>query len=172
MLASFIGVRVSQVKLVGSANIDKKIAKYGSNIGDLAKATKKAIPQGVFWYKEKTSVIDIDRIVNKYKFPVGVEWQGVFREDTDKNFPDDGHYSVITYFNRKENKLCIADPFRDFAKEDRNFKIDYFKKRWWDFNEIKNLKTKKMKQVKDTRMMFVITPKDETFPKEIGMKRI
>ena len=31
------------------------------------------------------SISDLDLAVNKYKFPVGVEWQGVFYENEDED---------------------------------------------------------------------------------------
>ncbi len=169
MLASFIGVNIKQNKLVAICKLEKKLVKYGANINDLGKAVKKAVPGGEFWYKDKSSIKDIEDIIKKHKFPVGVEWQGVFEEHTDG---DDGHHSVVTHIDRTKNLIFISDPFRRFALVDRKFKLDFFKKRWWDFNEIKNPKTKKMEQVKDIRMMFVVTPKGKTFPKEMGMKRI
>lgn len=170
MLASFVGVRISQLRVVQIVKAEKRIKEHGTIIADFSKATKKLVPNSIFWYKEKSTISDLDKIVNKYKYPVGVEWQGVFRKDTDKNFPDDGHYSVVVHVNKGKNKIFIADPFRDFWNLDREFEIDFFKKRWWDFNEIKMPKLKKLKVVKDVRMMFLITPKDATFPKTLGMK--
>lgn len=170
MLASFIGVPLNQNRLVRLSKMEKKIVKHGMNIDDLARATKITIPQSSFWCKEKATANDLDLLINTYRFPVGVEWQGVF-EDTDKNFPDDGHYSVVTYINRKENKIMLADPFRQFAGADREFKIDFFKRRWWDTNGIRDPKTKKIRYKTDKNMIYIITPNDATFPLDIGMKR-
>ena len=171
MLASFIGVYVNQNKLVKICGFEKKIKKLGINIRDLAKAVKIMVPEGTFWFKENATAKNLDELVNTYKIPVGIEWQGVFRDSTDKNFPDDGHYSIVTYVNRGENKILISDPFRGFAKVDREFKLDFFKRRWWDTNEVRDPKTKKEMVVKDHHMMFIITPKEVTFPEELGMKR-
>jgi hypothetical protein len=46
-----------------------------------------------------------------------------------------------------------------------------FVERWWDTNEITSAKTGRTRYVKDTRMMFIITPNDTLFPRSLGMKR-
>ena len=57
----------------------------------------------------------------------------------------------------------MADPFFKFIGVDRKFGIKDFEKRWWDVNIINK------KPVTDSRMLFVITPKGETWPKKVGM---
>lgn len=171
MLFSFVGAKVSQTSMVHSIRAHNKIKMYGIDVNDMARAVnikgKKAYS---FWKKEYSKISDLDQIVNKYKHPVGVEWQGVFYENEDE---DSGHYGVITKVDKKSGFLRIADPYFnayfDFEGVDRKFKISEFKKKWWDENEIKIAGKTKTRMIKDTRMMFVITPKGETWPKRLDM---
>lgn len=160
---SFLGVNTSQRRIVKSLRVQNKIKDYGLSIKDLARAAK-IIGKGefIFWKKGKASVGDLDKIVNKYKWPVGVEWWGVFYEHEDE---DSGHFGIITRIDKKSGYLRIADSFWEFAGVDRKFKIKDFVKRWWDENDIKG------RVVKDVRMMFVITPKGTSWPLRLGMKR-
>lgn len=163
-LFSYVGRNVSQVAVVRSLRAQKKIKKFGLNIDDLAKATnllgKKEI---LFWKKRNSTISDVFNVINKYKHPVGVEWQGVFYEDEDE---DNGHYGVITKVDKVNNYLRICDSYSSFAGVDRRFKIKVFEKRWWDVNKIKG------KNITDKKMMFIITKKGETWPKKLGMRKI
>lgn len=171
MLFSFVGAHVSQTSMVHSIRAHNKIKVYGIDINDMARAVnikgKKAFS---FWKKEYTNISDLDAIVNKYKYPVGVEWQGVFYENEDE---DSGHYGVITRVDRKSETLRIADPYFnayfDYDGVDRKFRISEFKKKWWDINEVKIVGRTKTRMVKDIRMSFLITPHGETWPKSLGM---
>ena len=162
-LFSFLGVRVSQMRVVRSLRAQKKIKKTGLSVKDLARAAN-ALGKGEysFWKKANSTVTDLDAIVNKYKFPVGVEWQGVFHEFEDE---DNGHYGIITRIDRKAGILRLADSFHAFAGTDRKFDIKFFVKRWWDINIIKG------RTLTDRKMMFVITPEGDSWPKKLGMKR-
>jgi len=161
MLYSYFGVRVSQRGMVSSLRAQNKIKKYGLNVSDLARASH-ILGKGafVFWKKSHSKISDLDLAVNKYKSPVGVEWQGVFYEDADE---DDGHYGVITSIDKNKGYLRIADPFYKFAGVDRRFRINDFFKRWWDVNTIGK------RNVTDSRVIFVVTPKGESWPKKLGM---
>jgi len=119
---------------------------------------------------EKTGgrISDLETIINKYKFPVGVEWQGVFYEDEDE---DNGHYGIITVVDKKVGYLRMADSFSKFAGVDRRFRIKDFEKRWWDQNEVKIAGTSRKRVLIDRKMMFVITPKNASWPKKLGMKK-
>lgn len=169
MLYSYLGVRVSQRGITVSLRAQNKIKRFGLNTKDLARATH-IVGKGSFvmWKKANGKVSDLIAITEKYKYPVGVEWQGVFYEMADE---DDGHYAVITRVNKEKGYLRIADPFVIFAGVDRKFKITDFVKRWWDQNEISVAGTSKKRMIVDKRVMFVITPKGETWPKKLGMKK-
>ena len=162
-LFSNFDIKVSQRSIVASLRAQNKIKKFGFNMVDMGKATK-IIAKGKFsfWKKTNAKVSDLDAAVNKHKSPVGVEWQGVFYEDEDE---DNGHFSVITKIDKKSGYLRIADPYYKFAGVDRKFKTREFEKRWWDENVIKG------RNLHDKRVMFVIVPKGETWPKKLGMKK-
>ena len=173
MLFSFVGLRVSQTSIIRSIRAWNKIKLYGINVKDMAKAVNiKARKKYSFWKKQKANISDLDLAVNRYKYPVGVEWQGVFYENEDE---DSGHYGVITKVDKKTGYLRIADPFFNgyfhYNGVDRKFKISEFKKKWWDSNEIKVGGTSKPRTVTDKRMMFVITPKGDSWPKKLGMTK-
>lgn len=174
MLFSFIKIRVSQTSLIKSIRAWNKIKLYGIDVNDLAKAAKIAgKKETYFWKKEFATINDLDLIINKYKYPVGVEWQGIFYENEDE---DSGHYGVVTKIDKESGYLRISDPYFNnyfsYKDTDRKLKISEFKKRWWDTNEIKISGKTKTRTIKDTRMMFVITPMAETWPKKVGMVRI
>lgn len=162
-LYSNLGVRVSQKGMITSLRVQNKIKKYGLTVKDLARASRIVGKSAfVFWKKSKAKISDLDMVINKYKFPVGVEWQGVFYEFEDE---DSGHYAVITKLDKKTGFLRLSDPFYAFAGVDRKFKIRNFEKRWWDENDING------KVFKDKRVMFVVTPKGTSWPKKLGMGR-
>ena len=162
-LYSFLGVKASQKGIIVSLRVKQKIKKYGLSIRDMARASKIIGKRAFsFWKKINAKVSDLDLAINKYKSPVGVEWQGVFYEDEDE---DNGHFSVITKIDKKNGYLRMADPYYKFAGVDRKFKIKDFEKRWWDENIIHG------RNLHDKRVMFVITPKGVTWPKKLGMKK-
>ncbi len=163
-LFSFLGARVSQRAITRSLRAQNKIKKYGFVMKEMARAAKIYGGEGkfVFWQKRNTKISDVDLVVNKYRFPVGVEWQGVFYENEDE---DNGHYCIVTEIDKKQGCLWLSDPFPEFTGVDRKFKIGFFRKRWWDVNMIKGRK------ITDKRMMFVIVPRGEIWPKKLGMRR-
>lgn len=169
-LYSFLGVKVSQRGIIVSLRAKEKIKKYGLNMKDMARAAK-IVGKGdyVFWKKSGGKISDLDTVVNKHKYPVGVEWQGVFYEYSDE---DDGHYSIVTKVDKKAKYLRIADPSRDFAGVDRKFDIKFFENRWWDENEISVAGTTRKRKVEDYRVMFLITPKGENWPEKLGMGKV
>ena len=102
-LFSFLGKNISQIAIVRSLRAKNKIRRLGLNIHDLARATNiLGKNEVVFWRKRQSTINDLSNIVNKYHYPVAVEWQGVFYEDEDE---DSGHYAVITKVDKKSNYL-------------------------------------------------------------------
>lgn len=71
--------------------------------------------------------------------------------------------------------MRIADPYFNsyfkYGDLDRKYGIKEFVKKWWDVNEIAVSGTTKRRKIKDTRMMFVIAKKGESWPKKLGMKK-
>lgn len=168
MLLSFWGVKIYQKEIVRAAGLDFGWLKvHGMNLKQVAEVVEKIAPDMQFWSKQRSSMGDLDLLVNQYKIPVGVEWQGIFGEYADD---DDGHYSVITYLNLAENKIKLADPFGPFSEEDRVFTIKQFDTRWWDNNEIHGESTQPHFEY-DENLMFIIAPKIETYPETLGMVR-
>jgi len=163
-LFSFLGKKISQKSVVKTLHAEAKIKKSGLNVADLAKAANAlGGKEFAFWSKKNSKISDLDKIINKFEYPVGVEWQGIFYEDEDE---DSGHYAVITKINPKTNYIRICDSYARFAGVDRRFALKDFTKRWWDVNFIKG------RNITDKKMMFIITPKDSTWPKKLGMKRM
>jgi len=171
MLLSFVNIKVSQTSLIRSIRARKKIKIYGIDVNDMAKAaTIAGKKKCTFWKKQNSKISDLELAVNKYKYPVGVEWQGVFYENEDE---DSGHYGVVTKVDKESGSLRIADPYFNgyfhFNGTDRKFGIPEFKKKWWDQNEIKIGNSKKTRTKTDKRMMFVVTLKEEKWPKKLKM---
>ncbi len=166
-LYSFLGVKISQRGIIASLRVKEKIKRYGLSMKDMARAAQ-MVGKGafVFWKKTNGKISDLDTIINKFKYPVGVEWQGVFYEYADQ---DDGHFSIITKLDKKSGNIRMADPYRVFFGVDRKFKIKFFESRWWDENEISISGTSRKRKITDYRVMFVIAPKGENWPKKLGM---
>jgi len=186
MLLSFLNYGAHQHQIVQAANIQHKVNINGSTIAELALATKSLFPELQFWYKHEATLSELSKIVNQFQYPVGVEWQGVFdwpdedeeeynsfspdeEEDYGEYDDDEGHYSIVTYINTQQNLVLIADPERHYAGTDRNFSILQFEKRWWDQNIITDPKTGHRQSINDFHTMFIITPKDITFPLSLNM---
>lgn len=168
MLLSFVGVRTSQAKLIRSIRAKNKIKTYGIDVNDMAKATRIAGKGKLsFWRKREATISDVASTVQKFSYPVGVEWQGDFYENEDE---DKGHYTVVTGVNKGSGYLRISDPYFNhyfnYGEVDRRYDITEFVKKWWDTNKVSGRTTV------DKKMMFVITPKGDSWPKKLGMKKV
>jgi hypothetical protein len=174
MLLSDLGIDVSQENIAEAGGAKDLIEMNGMRVDQLALAVQRLAPQTHFWCKSPASLEDLITTVRDYRFPSGVEWQGLFyatpEEEPETGDDDYGHYSVVTIIDPVNRQLVIADPYKDFREQDRIFSFDFFLPRWYDFNEVKDPETGKLKLVEDRQMMFIITPKDEEFPLELGMK--
>jgi hypothetical protein len=98
-----------------------------------------------------------------------VEWQGLF-DDEDDDDEDYGHYSIIANIDTLKDELIIVDPYKDFVDQNRIIKISIFEKRWWDYNEVKDLETGEKTFRKDEQLFFVVAPRDVSFPEELQMQ--
>lgn len=166
MLLSHCGSEINQEALVEAAEIRHELADYGMTIVEMGKAVSILAPQLQFWFKEYASIEDVETISSVHKFPVGVEWQGVFYEDEDE---DNGHYGAVTHVDKANKIIFIADPYDRFAGTDRTFHIDEFEGRWWDENEVYDEAVGGRRVVRDEKMIFIVTPKNEIFPNTLGM---
>lgn len=169
MLLENIGVNVSQEEITEAAGATHTIETHGTRVDQLAKAVQELAPIAKLWYKEKASVEDLEYVLNECKFPVGVEWQGLF-EDMDDDDEDYGHYSIIAHIDKVKDEIIVVDPYKDFVDQSRIVKMSLFLNRWWDFNEVKDLETGEKEFKKDEQLFFVVTPLSITFPAELGMQ--
>jgi ABC-type bacteriocin/lantibiotic exporter with double-glycine peptidase domain len=169
MLLSFVGKYFDQDEFKETTGKDEENFRiYGMTVKEMQKAVKLLTPDYNFWYKENATLMDLQEVVKNYGFPVAVEWQGVFYEDSDE---DDGHYCVVTHIDTVNNIIMLSDPYKRFAGSDRTFHIMEFNNRWWDENEIIDLETQKKYIVREEHMMFVVTPKEAIFPEYLGMTK-
>ncbi len=174
MLLANVGVITSQDKIAEEGGATHTIEVSGMRVDQLAQAVHKIAPQMEFWQKEHSAIEDIKILINEFRFPVAVEWQGLFEVGaftvTEEGADDYGHYSIVTFVD--DSKLIIVDPYKDFASQDRVFTIKEFLPRWWDTNDFVDSNTGKKIVKKDEQMLFVVTPKSMVFPDKIGMLRV
>lgn len=169
MLLSQLQLFVDQTRFVDAVNVEHKLKHHGMTVAELALAIKRMNLKVNLWCRRSASVKILLTLLNKYEVPVGVEWQGIFGKASDG---DDGHYVVITRINPETNLIWRADPFGKFAGKDTRMSLKRFVKRWWDFNEVVNPKTGRIRHVRDHRMLFVVIPKRKTFPRELGLHKL
>ncbi len=168
MLLENIGVIASQEEITEAAGATHTIEAYGTRVDQLAKAVHELAPIARLWYKEKAGPDDLEYILNEWKFPVGVEWQGLFNDMDDDD--DYGHYSIIAHIDTLKDEIIVVDPYKDFVDQSRIVKMSLFLNRWWDFNEVKDLETGEKTYKKDEQLFFVVVPLSVTFPAELGMQ--
>jgi len=169
MLLENLGVNATQEEITEAAGATFTIETHGTRVDQLAKAVKQLAPIAKLWYKEKASPEDLEYVLNICKFPVGVEWQGLF-DDMDDEDEDYGHYSIIANIDKTKDEIIIVDPYKDFVDQSRIVKMSTFLNRWWDFNEVKDLETGEKTFKKDEQLFFVVAPFSVTFPDELQMQ--
>lgn len=176
MLLSFHQIEIEQSSIVSVLNIEDKIRVQGMTIAEMGEFIKQFYPQLQFWYKFEATVADLSALINQYSIPVGVEWQGIFdypdEEISEDEDDDPGHISVITAIDTNQNYILIADPDQHYAGTDRKFSILQFVRRWWDFNEVVDPTTNKKERVDDYQGLFIIIPKEESYPEKLGLQRL
>jgi len=176
MLLSMYQIEINQEMLVSALNIQNKIRSHGMTIAEMGEFVSQFYPQLQFWFKSNATVSDLSQLINEYSIPVGVEWQGVFdypdEESYDDEDDDPGHISIVTAIDTNDNYILIADPSQHYAGVDRKFSVLQFIRRWWDINEVIDPITNKRQEVDDYHCLFVITPKEDSSPEKLGLKRI
>ena len=170
MLLENIGVKVTQEEITEAAGATRTIATHGTRVEQLAKAVHLLAPGAKLWYKERASLDNLEYVLDECKYPLGVEWQGLFEDSVDEEDDDYGHYSVISHIDKAKDELIVVDPYKDFVDQDRILKISLFLKRWWDYNEVKDPQTGKKIFKKDEQLFFVVTSLDVSFPDELDMQ--
>jgi ABC-type bacteriocin/lantibiotic exporter with double-glycine peptidase domain len=169
MLLENIGVNATQEEITEAAGATHTIETHGTRVDQLAKSVQQLAPIAKLWYKEKASLDDLEHVLDICKFPVGVEWQGLF-DDVDDDDEDYGHYSIIAHIDKIKDELIIVDPYKDFVDQNRILKMSLFLNRWWDFNEVKDPQTGEKIFKKDEQLFFVVAPLNVTFPDELQMQ--
>ena len=169
MLLENIGVNVSQEEITEAAGATHTIETHGTRVDQLARAVQTLAPIAKLWYKEKASTDDLEYVLDECKFPVGVEWQGLFN-DMDDDDDDYGHYSILAHIDKVKDEIIVVDPYKDFVDQSRIVKMSLFLDRWWDFNEVKDPQTGGKTFKKDEQLFFVVVPLSVTFPAELGMQ--
>ena len=170
MLLENIGVNVTQEEITQAAGATRTIATHGTRVDQLAKAVHQLAPGARLWYKEKASPEDLEYVLDVCKFPVGVEWQGLFGDVEDEDDDDYGHYSVIAHIDKVKDELIIVDPYKDFVEQNRILKMSLFLNRWWDYNEVKDPQTGKKVFKKDEQLFFIVVPVAVSFPDKLQMQ--
>jgi len=171
MLLSNVGIELSQEDITRGAGAVTTIEKQGTRVDQLAKAVRRVAPEMQFWYKDSATIDDLRLILRMHEFPVGVEWRGIFGQKESGRLETDGHYSVLTHIDETRRYVTMIDPYEDFVLRDRQVSIPRFVRLWWDTNTYTNRITKQVKVVKDTRLFFVVTPKQTVFPEKLRMKK-
>lgn len=183
MLSNF-DVETRQIDIVKAGSTKAKVDRQGMSVRELAKAVKEVAPSLSFWTKHDSSLNDLKKMVIDHKYPVGVDWQGIFDEqeyenedddydaEDDGSIGDEGHYCVVTDINLEDGYIRLVDPYGSYSGRDRVLGVDTFQERWWDdLMEID--KTGGLRKYTfESRLMFVLVPKGETFPKELGMEEL
>lgn len=169
MLLENIGIDVTQEEITEAAGATHTIATHGTRVDQLARAVHHFAPDARLWYKEHAGPEDLEYVLDVCKFPVAVEWQGLFG-DEDGDDDDYGHYSIISHIDRGKDELIIVDPYKDFVDQSRIVSMSLFLTRWWDFNEVKDPQTGEKVFKKDEQLFFIVAPRGVTFPDELGMQ--
>src|SRR5215217_8474931 len=108
MLLENIDVHVTQEAITEAAGATHTIETHGTRVDQLAKAVHELAPIAKLWYKEKASVEDLEYVLEECKFPMGVEWQGLFA-DMDDDDDDYGHYSIIAHIDKAKDEIIVVD---------------------------------------------------------------
>ncbi len=184
ILLSNFEVEASQAELAKAGSSLERAARIGMSVKELAKAVAMMAPDLSFWVKRDSSLSDLEKIVKEYGYPVGVNWQGVFENfeystddevgedeiEDDGSIGDQGHYCVVTGIDLAHGYVRMIDPYGSYAGQDRFFSTEVFEERWWD--DLMENEGGVNKYSFESRLMFLLTPKDAEFPKELGMKEL
>ena len=187
MLLSNVEIEVSQEAIAEAGGAASLIELNGMRVDQLALAVRRLAPQVRFYYKDHATIDELVRVVNDYRSPAGVEWQGEFKEedepvpagpglgvgkpaDSESEDSDYGHYSLVTQAERRRRELIIADPYKDYFSQARVFTYKEFNRRWYDYNEVPDPATGQAVLVKDDHLFFVVVRPNVFFPRWMGMK--
>ena len=128
MLLGHLNIKVTQNVITKAAGATRTISESGVRIDQMTRAITNLACEADLWYKAHASISDIQTLLLDYGLPVGVQWQGLFTDDEDEINDDTGHYSIVTRVDEEKQELIIADPYKDFAKQDRIITMQTFLK--------------------------------------------
>src|SRR6266508_554476 len=125
MLLENIGINAAQEEITEAADAIHTIETHGTRVDQLAKAVQQLAPIAKLWYKEKATEQDLEYVLDVCKFPVGVEWQGLFDEveDEDDEDEDYGHYSIIAHIDKLKDELIVVYSYKDFVNQNSLLKM-------------------------------------------------
>lgn len=179
MLLSYRGASIGQDEIVAAAGAQKSVYQRGMTIEELGLAVNKLCPNLEFWYKYESTITELGLLVNEFKQPVGVEWQGLFdfeyfdeEDETEDVDDDEGHYGLITQVDTQNNKVILVDPDKHYADKDRFFTVLEFERRWWDSNTVVDSVSGRSREVSSYHSMFIIVPRGRSFPENLAMTRL
>src|SRR5690349_3075748 len=104
MLLENIGVHVTQEKITDAAGATLTIVTHGTRVDQLSQAVERLAPGARLWFKEKASLDDLEYALTVGRYPVGVEWQGLF-DAVEADDEDYGHYSIVAHIDRVRKEL-------------------------------------------------------------------
>lgn len=170
MLVSLYGHNATQEEIAEAAGVSQTIKEKGSRIDQLANAIDQLYPDLILLAKYNASVSDVRDIIDSFRMPVGVEWQGMFL-DSRVGYFEEGHYSLISGVNFRDQTLTLIDPEPRSALENGTLLIKEFERRWWDDNEVSRKdQTNAVETIRNKRLLFVIVPKGVATPlRELGL---
>lgn len=175
ILLSYLKKSVTQDQVVDAAQVKTRLKKHGTTPEQLAKAVHRLAPDVEFWSKQKTTKRDLAALLHNFRWPVAINWQGLFYDTLEEEklkhpTGNRGHYSVVLGVDVEKDSITILDPYREYSAQPRVFSLKWFEKRWNDEDCEKDPKTGVEKMVKTKRMIFALIPKGNTFPKDLGMQ--
>lgn len=174
MLLKYQGIHhLNQNDLANLSGLNDQIFDIGMTLSEMAGTVNDQVLPVQFWFKTDSNLKELATLIDFYHLPVGVEWQGVFDYDDDEidedGDDDPGHYSIVTHCSTYDNQIFIADPDHHYAGSDRQFSVMQFERRWWDINTVRDRATGLAEEIEDYHALYVIVPRSETFPMELGM---
>jgi hypothetical protein len=187
MLLSNLGIEVTQETIAEAGGAARLIELNGMRVDQLAAAVRRLAPQVLFFYKDHANIAELVRVVNDYRYPAGVEWQGQSIDgnelppaepspgvgmpaDSESENSDYGHYSLVVRAERRRRELIIADPYKDYFSQARIFSFQEFDRRWYDYNEVPTPDSGQPVLAKDDHLFFIVARPNVSFPLRLGMR--
>ncbi|MBN1679624.1 MAG: hypothetical protein JW966_04980 [Anaerolineae bacterium] len=162
MLFSHHNLAISQETIARAAGMaDSIVDAEGMRLDELRDGVRALFPDGamVLLAKYHSTLDDIVCLLEEFRLPVGIEWQGRFRYP-DNSIGERGHYSVLTGVDLARGVLTIADPEpNSLLTTSGELAIDTFIPRWWEVDSVPQPDLSGNAYViQMERLTFVVTP--------------